>query len=398
MNAIPNVSSSLRVIVLGLLAAAAGGVLLGLGLWLEPDRARHAYLAGFAGVAAVSLGGLVLLMIVHAMDAKWPVVVRRPIEAVVAPLPLLVLAFVPVALWIPELYSWAHPVLDTMPEHAQQLLAHKRPWLRQGWMIGRTALDFACWLAIGLALLRLSHRQDPNPDGRPDPRLVRRARAIAVAGLPLVALTLTLAAFDWLMSLDPLWVSTIFGLYYFAGGFCGAAAVVVLVVAALDRPDHLGPLLRPSHYSALGRVLLTAIALWGYFAYFQLLLVWIANRPDEVAWYLDRTRGGWVWVAVALALLHLPVPLVALLSYRLKRRRRPLSIVAAGVVLAHVIDVHWLVMPRAASDWPLHWVDPAGWLLVGGLAVAWSAFRLRGRAVAPRHDPRLPEGARYESA
>src|SRR5690606_4413052 len=130
---------------------------------------------------------------------------------------------------------------------------------------------------------------------------------------------------------------------------------------------------------------------------FQLLLIWIANRPDEVAWYLDRTEGGWAWVAVILGVLHLGLPLMALLSYRLKRQRRPLAIVAGVVLLAHVVDVHWIVVPRSGSGWPVHWVDPAGWLLLGGLTIAWSAWRMGGRAVAPRHDPRLPKGARYRS-
>jgi hypothetical protein len=215
--------------------------------------------------------------------------------------------------------------------------------------------------------------------------------------LPLVALALSFAAFDWLMSLQPTWYSTMFPVYYFAGGFLGALSLLTVLSAAADGAGVIRGI-NSSHYYALGRLLLSFVIFWAYIAFFQLMLIWIANKPEEVTFYLDRIAGGWTAITVVLATAHFVVPFFVLLNYDIKRRRGALTVIAVWLLASCYLDVHWLVAPASRARGSLYnWIDLGALLAIGGITVIYGVYRMRGRALVPIHDPALPRALGYES-
>jgi hypothetical protein len=327
------------------------------------------------------------------MNATWPVAVRRLTEAIVGALPLLCALFVPLLFGLGALYGeWLHPE-SIHEEHVRAAVLHKTPYLNLPFFLVRTGFYFAVWLVFGALLRRGSMKGDSSPALADS----RRLRVISVAGLPPVALTLSFAAFDWLMSLAPTWVSTMFPVYVFGGGFVAAIALLTVLAFAAERAGLL-PGLNASHYYALGRLLLTFTIFWAYAAFFQLLLIWIGNKPEEVEFYVLRSHGPWAVVSFILVLTRFVLPFLILLNYRIKRRPAWLSAVAAWIFVAHYLDMHWLVAPEApGARAPFHWLDAAALLAVVGSCVAFTVLRVRGKPLVPVNDPALPAAFRYES-
>lgn len=374
------------------LAIAAGVLLLAIGAVLNPARTLHAWLAAFSGFLTIGLGALVLLMIVHAMNASWPIPIRRIVERVASTLFALVIAFVPIAIFVGSIYAWVHPA-ERLPPHARELVLAKAPWLQVGFFLARATIYWSSWLVAVWLLLRWSRRQDASAD----PAWRVRQRALSAGMLPLIGLTLTFAAFDWMMSLDPVWFSTIYGLDVFAGGFEAAIGLVTVLVVAFDRRGLLTHLVSESHYYALGRLLLAFVIFWGYIVFFQFFLIWMAHRPEEVEYYLRRLDHGWWVVATLLVLGHFVVPFFALLSYRLKRTPSRLAFVGGWLVAMHFLDMHWKIVPALDGAAIVHVADLGAILAVGGGCTLWFVRRFEGLPVAPRLDPMLPKGAGYFS-
>lgn len=374
------------------LALTALGVLgLGIGAFLAPQQLFPAYLAAYAYAVSTALGALIFLMIGHAMNAGWPVVLRRLTETVVASLPMLTLLFIPLLFGLHLLYPWIRPEALS-DEVARHLVLAKRPYLNVPSFLTRAAVYLVVWVVIGERLRRWSLERDTNPHANVD----RRLRALSAGALPLVALTFSFAGFDWLMSLTPTWFSTLYPVYWFAGGFVAALALLTVLTFAAQRAGLL-PEVTVFHYYALGRMLLSFVIFWAYVAYFQFFLIWITNRPEEITFYLERVRGPWYPATIVLVAVQFVVPFFALLSYRLKHRPPLLTAVAGWVFVAHYLDVHWLVIPPFRPRMPYHWLDLSALLAVGGACTAFSLLRLRGHAVVPLHDPALPRAIGYES-
>jgi hypothetical protein len=222
-------------------------------------------------------------------------------------------------------------------------------------------------------------------------------RALSAGALPLVAFALTFAAFDWVMSLNPLFFSTIFGVYYFAGSFLAAIAVLVIAsAAARHEPGTHGPFISLAHFHNLGKLLLAFVAFWAYIGFSQYMLTWIANLPEELPWFLARTRGAWKPVWVILIFGHFLIPFFTLLSRDLKLRPRALAVVAAYLLVMHWVDVYWMVVPTFHPDHiSFHWTQLTAFAGIGGIAVAFALFRARGRFAVPVGDPYLPDSLRY---
>lgn len=370
--------------------AAIGAVGLVIGAFVNPPQLFYAYLTAYAFAVSIAGGALIFLMIGHAMNAGWPVVVRRLTETIVASLPLLALLFVPLLFGLHSLYPWTRP--ETLGEEGMRSVMAKRPYLEVPFFVVRSAIYLAVWVVIGGLLRRWSLARDADPGIESSGKM----RALSAGALPAVAVTFSFASFDWLMSLTPTWFSTMYPVYWFAGGFVAALALLVLLTFAAQDGGWLPEISLP-HYYALGRMLLAFVIFWAYAAYFQFFLIWITDRPDEVTFFADRVRGPWRVLTVVLVVLQFVAPFFALLSYRLKHRPRQLAFVAAWVLAAHYLDVHWLVMPAVRPRAPFHWLDLAALLAVGGACTAFSATRLRGRAIVPINDPELPRALRYES-
>jgi hypothetical protein len=313
-----------------------------------------------------------------------------------------VVLFVPVALGIRVLYPWARPAADvsSLPESVRAALEHQRAWCSPGLFLARAVVYFGAWSTLLVLLRRADAIYERAPTSELPERFEAQRRASG-AGLPIMALTMTFAAFDWLMSIEPGWVSTAFGVYVFCGGLVSALSILAIGSWIAGRGGLPAAPPSAAHVHAIGRLLLMAVVLWAYIAFFQLLLVWIADIPRESSFYGARARGAWANVGVLLVVGHFALPLLVLLSRRLKRSAGALAIVGAWLVAMNAIDFAWLVLPQAA-DPSVRVLDASPFLVAAGLGAAYAARRggARARAASPMDaevDPVLRESQRYRS-
>ncbi|HET9554121.1 MAG TPA: hypothetical protein VFP50_14225 [Anaeromyxobacteraceae bacterium] len=381
-----------RVLRASAAAGLAGLALTALGGLSDPRQALASYLVAFVYWLGIALGALILLGAFHASKARWPVVLRRFLETIPQVIPLFALLFLPIALGLRHLFVWVDPgALDGELRH---LVEHKRPYLNVPFFLVRAAVYFVLWSVVAHLLRAWSVRQDADGGHA----LTLKQRRLGAGSLPFLALTLSFAAFDWMMSLDPRFYSTIFGVYWFAGSFVGAFAVLAIAAAATrGDPGQFGHHLNADHLHSLGKFLLAFTAFWAYIAFSQFMLIWIANVPEEVPWYLVRTGSPWGAVGVFLALGHFLVPFFLLLSRDLKRSPTRLAAMSGWMLLVHWVDVHWVIMPRIHEAGPSpSWMDVTAFVGVGGAALAFLVLRMRGAATVPVRDPYLEESLRYE--
>jgi hypothetical protein len=377
------------VIIGGAAIGAIGAVATAIGFAVEPTQAAFSYLTAWTFALSIAIGALVFLMMGHAIDANWTIVFQRFTEAIAGSLPALAVLFVPIALAAGRLYPWISPPATLDPETLDKL-AHKAPYLNLGFWGVRAAVFLGLWIAIAELLARWGHRAAREPGA------LIRARALSAAGLPAIALTLTFAAFDWLMSLTPLWYSTIFGLLYWSGGFVAALSLVAVIARSARRVPAVAASIHGSHTGALGRMMLAFLIFWGYMEFAQGLIIWIANKPDEVPWYIARGARAWGGVFALLIIAHFAAPFFALLNKPLKRRPTLLAIAGVWILVMHYVDVYWLVMPVLHDTVSLHWLDIAAPCAVLGLATAAAAARRRNRAAIADDHPRFAIAVRYE--
>jgi hypothetical protein len=374
------------------LLASSGVAVLGLtaGYVVEPRRAAFAYLFAYVWLASMVVGSLFFLAIAHTTGASWMVVVRRRAEDVAGVAPALLPLFVPVALTLPIVFPWAAPEPGWTPA-LRDAIVSKRAFLSPTFFLLRAALYLVSWASVAELLRRRSRKQDESSS----PVHVERLRQTAAVTLPWLAFTMTFAAFDWVMSLDPTWSSNVLGIYLFSGGF-GAACGLVSTLALGDLSSHVHAT-TPQHGHALGRLLLTFVIFWTYIAFAQFLLMWIADVPREVPWIARRTEGPWASFAIALTLTHFVLPFGALLSRDIKLRPRWVAGLGGWLVFAHALDVYWLIMPEETPSPSPSWVDVSALLLLGSAAVLMGVLRARGEAEVPAKDPRLERGLAYEA-
>ena len=379
-----------RAILAPLVAGLVGLTLGAVELVIDPKHALYAYTAGFLVALTIALGALLFVMIAHTARARWFVVFRRLTGAVAATTPIFVVLFVPIALGVRWLYPWARASGDLDAE-SRAWAAHAHVWLNVPFFLARSFVYLFTWSALAILLRRDSIASDTHPSEA----LVGRQRFVSAAGIPVMAITLTLASFDWVMSLNARWSSDIMGVYLFAGALAGAVGATAVVAWLVWRAKILPAEVGPAHFHALGRVLLVAVIFWAYIGFAQFLLVWIADMERESSFYVDRSRGGWSYVAALLFFAHFAVPFFLLLSRSLKRAPALLAAVGAWLVCAHALDVYWLVVPALHGG--MRWLDLAILVGVVGLAAAYGASRFFAARPVPIHDPELGESLRYES-
>jgi len=342
----------------------------------SPAQFFRSYLFGYLFWTGVALGCLAIVMLQHLSGGAWGLVIRRMLESGSRTLPLMALLFVPLVPGLRQLYGWARP---------DNAISYQAAYLNIPFFLFRAVLYFLVWLSIAYFLNRWSREQDRTGDLR----LARRLQLLSGPGLVLYGLTATFAAIDWVMSLEPHWYSSIFGILIIGGQALSAMAFIIAVAVLLAQHEPLSGVLLPSHFNDLGKLLLTFVMLWAYFAFSQLLIIWSGNLPEEIPWYLHRLHSGWRWVGVLLILFHFALPFVLLLSRDLKRNARALALLAVGVIFMRLVDLFWLTAPEF---WPgsfhLHWMDIAAPVGIGGVWLAVFAWQLRGW-------PLLPIGDRY---
>jgi hypothetical protein len=370
----------------------AGAVILAVSIVLAiltgagAEQFFRSYLVAFMFWLGVALGSLAILMLQHLTGGAWGLVIRRHLEAAARTIPMLTLAFVPILLGIRPLYIWARPNVVA----ADPTLQMKAPYLNVPFFIGRAIFYLLVWNLLSYLLNRWSREQD---EGEPRPiGSERKFRHLAAPGLVGYGLTITFASIDWVMSLDPHWYSTIFGVLFMGGQALSAMAFAIAVLAFTAQRRPLSEVVEPAHFHDLGKLLFAFVMLWAYFSFSQFLIIWSGNLPEEIPWYLERLRGGWGAVAMLVLFGHFMLPFLLLLSRDLKRNPRILGNIAAGLLVMRLVDLLWIVAPREGQHgFPIHWLDVA---LPAGLGAIWMALftrELTRRALLPVNDPYFAE-------
>lgn len=357
-------------------------VLCAVGWVVDAPQFFSSWLLGVVYWLGISIGCLALAMIHHLTGGTWGVPVRRVLEAAAGLLPFLALLFVPLFFGIEVLYPWAREAAADDP-----VLAHKALYLNEPFFLARWGVYFLVWIGLAWSLQRLSDRQDRAAD----PRLGKRMQTIAAPGLVVWAFVTTFAYVDWLMSLEPHWFSTIYGVYFFGGSGMAAMAFLIAVAALLAQRAPFAGWLGRRHFHDWGKLLLAFVLLWTYFAFSQFLIIWSGNLPEEIVWYLHRMSHGWQWVGLALAVLQFGVPFALLLSRDLKRNVRAIAGLALFVLFMRWVDHLWQIAPNFHHQLHVHWLDVAAPLAVGGLWLAGFVWLFKRRPAVPVHDPYLEE-------
>ncbi len=368
------------------LVGLVGVVLSVLGLWLNPEQFFRSYLVAWLFVLSIVLGCFSLGLLHQLTRGGWGVVIRRTLGAATRTLPWVALGFIPIWLGMRRLYPWSRP---EVVEH-DALIQAKTWFLNPTGFTLRALAYFAIWGFFVWALNRLSKRQDEVQSHK----LFRLMQATAAPGLIAYCLTATLASVDWIMSLDPLWYSSMFGVSFIGGNAVAALAFLIPMSLYLSQRPPMNQLFRRRHFHDLGKLLLAFVMLWSYFQLSQLIIVWSGNLPEEVTWYLARMHGGWKWISIALILGHFALPFTLLLSRDLKRDAKRLAMVAGVLLVMRWLDFYWQVAPAfghgaETAGLHLHWLDLTTVLAVGGIWFGTYLRELQKRPLLPVHEPYL---------
>ena len=366
-------------------AAVLGVVGLVAGYVTSPDQFFRGYLIGYLYWLGIALGSLAFMMIHHLSGGAWGLMIRRPLEAAASTIPAMGVLFVPIIIGIPSLYEWS----DAGKVATDAIIAHRAPYLNPTFFTLRAIGYFVIWSGLALTLIRWSRRQDRET---PPPGADLRFRHVSGPGVLIYGLTISFASFDWVMSLDPHWYSTIFGLLYMVGQGLSAMAFIICVTFLLTRVEPLSHLVTAKNVSDLGKLLLAFTMLWAYLSYSQFLITWAANLPEEIPYYLRRFDHGWQWVSVLLVVGHFALPFSMLLSRDRKNKVHRLAVVGIIVLVMRFVDHDWLIRPQFQAEFGLPmWTSLAAWLGVGGIWLSLFVRQLRGHAVLPVNDPYLKE-------
>jgi hypothetical protein len=354
----------------------------------HPGEFYRAYLLGFMNWLGVALGSMAILMIRHLTGGGWGMVIRRILGAAMRTLPLLAVLFIPLILGMPRLYIWAHPLSGVSDKRLRQHLESiTHTYLTSNGFIIRAIFYFAIWNLLSFLLSKWS-RQTDHP-GAPDN--TQKFKAVAGPGLILYGFTISFAAIDWVMSLDPSWISTIFGLVILIGEVLSAMCFAVVVERILYNYKPMSEMLTPSFVHDHGKWILAFTMVWAYFNFSQWLIIWAGNLPTEITYYLRRLNGGWGRIGLILAVFHFAVPFAILLSRSFKRDVRKLAWLATWLLLMRFVDLFWIIEPNFSKTLTVTLADVAVPIALGGLWLAYFFRNLGALPLLPAYDPSARE-------
>ncbi len=424
---------------IALVVGVIGLVLSVVGYFIDKDQFLFSWLTSFVFWVSLGFGGLFFVMLHHMVGAKWSVVVRRIAENVMRVLPYMVIFVIPVFLGMGDLYEWVnigephsddshsqilvepnaayaaenvehdthddHGVADDEhhgpghDDHAHQahvdLVMAKKGYLNVPFFVIRTIVYFAVWTLLAVSLWRLSIKQDR--DGF-QPDHLKKFKVISAPGIIAFAFTVTFAGFDWMMSLFPAWYSTIYGLYYFAGGLMSVMAFLAVVTVSLRNKGVLDKVISTEHYHDIGKLMFAFIIVWAYFAFSQYLLIWYANIPEETIYYHNRWAGSWKAVSLILPLGHFVIPFILLMSRHVKRNLGALRFFAIFLLVMHWLDLYWNVMPVLHPDSAMpSWMDLTTMMGMGGVFLYLFWRGMSRNALVTFNDPKLEESIKFEN-
>ena len=366
-----------RALVIGALGIVASIV----GVIVDTEQFYRSWLFAFIFWIGIPVGSFGIYMLHNLVGGAWGFLIRRLLSAAIRTLPVMVLLFIPIVFGVSELYEWARP--EAANDHVLHL---KAPYLNVPFFYVRSAVYFAIWIGWSAMVFRKVRMLEESGDLTQ----IRKIQNVSAGGLMLLVLTMTFAAVDWVMSLEPHWFSTIFGVLIIIGYVLTTISAATLLLAFLADYRPMSDVIRPKIYHDLGNLMFAFNMFWAYIAFSQLLIIYGGNLAEETPWYLHRLAGGWEWIAYALIGLHFVTPFLILLSKRNKRNPRLLQWIALFLIVMRVVDIFWTIMPSFhESKFHVHWLDIATLIGIGGVFVWYFLYQLKQRSLLLTNDPRM---------
>lgn len=364
---------------------ALGIVLVVLSYFIDPVRSGFNNLIMLMFLTSIGLGSLFLVAIEYLGGAVWSVPFRRIPEFLGVTLFILPIVAIPIYLNMHDMFHWTH----TDAVASDEVLKGKSSYLNMQFFVIRVLAAYVIWIFFYLMITKRSRKQDINGEQK----LTSANIKLSAIFMPIFAITITIYAVDWIMSLEPHWFSTIFGVYYFSGTVLAGIAVVTFLVVYLNEKGVLIKGIKSDHYYSLGALMFAFINFWAYIAFSQFLLIYYANLPEETFWYLDRWEGSWIFVSIFLMIVHFVVPYFALVSQPSKTNPKRLKFMSIWILMAHMVDLYWLIMPTYSPESvPLSWFELGFPMLAFGILVITFGYKAKRENLIAIGDPKLKRG------
>lgn len=365
------------------LGIGVAGLLLSLvGYFINSEQFYFSWLTAFCFWVTIGAGGLFMVMLHYLVGARWSVVLRKFAESAAWTLPFMIVFGIPIIFGRHDLFHWTH---EEAVAH-DHLLQGKEPFLNTPFFIIRMIIYFGVWFYLAWRLNQYSDMQDEAHTGG----LLKKMRRISAPGMILFALTITFAGFDWMMSLDPHWYSTIFGVYIFSGGVVGFLAFLTMIALYFHKKNVLTDEITVEHYNDLGRLTFAFVIFWAYMAFSQYFLIWYANIPEETIWFLNRWKGSWSFVTLLIVFGNFVIPFFILITRAAKRNYLFLKIMMGWLFFMHLVDIYWIVMPTLHTEGAdPSWIDITTVIGIGGIFCRIFFGKLTSRPMLPVKDPKL---------
>ena len=364
------------------------GIVLGiLAFFVDHSRAIYNYLVAFAFMISIGVGALFLIALEYIVGADWSVPIRRIVEFFAAVVPFLAILVIPLLFNMHDLFHWSH----TEAVEKDPVLQSKAPYLNVSFFIIRVFVLIGIWSLFYFFFIRNSKKQDTTKDQK----LTTTNIKLSAVFIPIFAITITLSAMDWLMSVEPHWFSTIFGVYFFAGTVIAALAAVTLATVLLKEHGYLHPSLTNDHLFSLGALLFAFVNFWGYIAFSQFMLIWYADLPEETYWFIQKWQGSWAVFSIGLIIIQFLIPYIILLSQPSKMDPKKLKFIAVWLLFAHFYDLFWLVMPemeQLSGGYSFSWIDLVFPIAVAGILILVFNMKSKKENFIPIGDPKLQRG------
>lgn len=352
------------------------------GYFLDHEQFFASYLTSFTYFTTFALAALFFVMLQHITSSKWSVVVRRIPEAMASNLWLWGLFFIPVILGLHDLYHWTHA--DVVAE--DKILQAKEAYLNVPFFIGRNVFYFLVWGFLGYKLYKTSVKMDETGDWG----LQALLKKISAPGIAFFALSVAFASFDWLMSLDPHWFSTMFGVYFFAMSFQAFLALGITIFLFLRGYGILADTVNNEHIGDMGRLMFGFTVFYAYIAFCQFLLIYYANLPEETMWFYHRMEGNWIYFTYSLLICRFVIPFLVLLNRPAKSNPTVLRFISIWILIMHFVEMYWIVMPTFSPHGAhFHWLDLSAFVGLGGIFFALFFRVLQKGNLIPVNDPNL---------
>jgi hypothetical protein len=376
----------------GWILLVIGAIGIALAFVVNSERAMFNYLIMYMFILSISVGSLGLVGLEYISGASWSTPFRRISEFLASVIPLLLILVIPIVFGMHDLFEWTHT--EVVAE--DPILKGKEAYLNTPFFLVRVGVTYALWMLFYFIFIRNSRKQDTTKD----PNLTRTSIRFSAVFAPLFMITLTIAAIDFIMSLEPHWFSTMFGVYYFAGTVLAAFAALTLISVLLKQNGFLDKKISNSHFYSMGVLMFAFTVFWAYIGFSQFMLIWYADIPEETFWFMMRTQGTWEYVSYGLLVIHFIIPFIALLPRTVKTNLARLKTMAIWLLFAHYYDLYWLVMPTythrmGSQDAVFGWMELVFPIAAVGLLIIMFSMQAKRHNLMPIGDPKLEAGLNF---